>query len=99
MSKIDSKYQVGLPKDLMTKVNTNFYTNLCLYSKGKKLFFDNPSPENYHIPCIGKINLYKDRRFLLPQMARSIFNLNPGDEIEFFICDGKLAFRRIFTKK
>lgn len=99
MPKIDSNYQTGLPKDLMSKVNTNFYTNLCLYVKGVHLFFDNPSSENYHIPCLGKIKLYKDRRILIPQMARRIFNLVPGDNIEFYIFNGKLAFKRIFVER
>ena len=99
MSKIDTRCRIALPRDLTLMVNTNFNANLRLYVKGQKLFLDNPSPENYNIPCLGEISLNETRRFVIPQMARNIFNLKPGDEIAFYISEGKLAFKRIFSKK
>lgn len=85
MAKIDCKNQVVLPKDLIVTVNKNFDANVYVYVKGNRLFLDNPSPENYHIPCLCKIKFYNGRRFLIPVMVRSIFNLNIGDELDYYI--------------
>ena len=99
MSKIDNRHRIAVPHDLMLKVETDFNANLKLYIKAKTLFLDNPSPENYHIPCLGNISINKSRRFMIPQIARGIFNFVPGDEVIFYIYDGKLAFKRIFPEK
>ena len=99
MCKMDSNHQITVSKDMMLKASIDFNAHLRLYVKGRHLFLDTPSPTNYSLPCIGEIKLNSYRRFTVPQMVRTIFNFNPGDEIEFYIYDGKLAFKRVFRKK
>ena len=99
MSKIDAKNRIAIPNDLLSTLNTNFNSTLALYVKRKQIFLDNPSIENYCLPCLGRITIGKNNRFIIPQMARSIFNIHSGDEISFYIFEGKLAFKRIFVAK
>lgn len=98
MPKIDDRNRIYLPKNFSEKVNTDFNATLNLYAKGQILFLDNPSPANYHIPSLGKISINRNKRFMIPQLARSIFNLNVGDEVSFYIYRGRLAFKRSFSK-
>lgn len=101
MAKISRYFQVTLPKDIIDKVDTDFTSNIWIYVnvKHEQLYLDNPSPKNRNIPSLGKITIGKSRNFQIPAMVRQIYNLNIGDDLTFYIFDGKIAFKRVFTKR
>lgn len=96
MAKLDSQNRLTIPKDLVEISDTDFNGTLLLFAKGKELFLDNSSQKNFKCHCLGEIHLDEHRRFFLPKLAREIFNLKPGDNINFYVLEGKVTFKKFF---
>ena len=96
MAKLDTQNRLTLPQALVEISDTDFNSDVRLFFRGKELFLDNPSPSNSKKNCLGEIHLDEHHRFFVPKLAREVFNLKPGDNINFYVLNGKITFRKFF---
>ena len=96
MAKLANQDRLTIPTNLIEISDTDFSGDVRLFYKGKQLFLDNPSKKNSLRNCLGEIHLDEQRRFFLPKLAREVFNIKSGDNITFYVLDGKVTFKKFF---
>ena len=96
MAKLDNQNRLTVPKALVEISDTDFNGELKLFFRGKELFLDSPSAKNFQRSCLGEIRLDEHNRFFVPKLAREVLNLKPGDNMSFYVVNGKVTFKKIF---
>jgi len=96
MAKIDKQNRLIVPESLIKIVHTDFKNDVRLFICGKELFLDNPSHQNSRRNCLGEILLDEHSRFFVPKLARELLNLNPGDNISFYVRNDRVTFKKVF---
>ena len=96
MSKLDNQNRLVIPKNLLEIAKFDINSEVRLYIRGKELYFDTPSKQNFRVHCVGTVKIHDNGRFHLPKLARDILNCKPDSNFSFYLYDGKICFKKIF---
>lgn len=95
MSKLDNRNRLIIPKTLFEMTDKDFSDDVRIFFRGKELLFDNHSAQKCNRNWLSTVTINGNNRFHLPKLARALLNLHPGDNVNFYVYNEKITFKKV----